>query len=201
MRLQPGARPGLTLQMNDHGINAVRRRARHEADQKPPRRDVAWCRMPPDYGKPRGRSGFCGGATLRFGGHPLSCVRCPPRTFRPAGHQTIERMSTLTNATAITDKTRELCQIILDHPIFQTAQARIQAFVANDQARTQYETLVDKGQELRHRQHHGETLGEAEVRAFETEREALLRNPVARGFVDAQSGLPNYSMPSNNKSP
>jgi cell fate (sporulation/competence/biofilm development) regulator YlbF (YheA/YmcA/DUF963 family) len=132
---------------------------------------------------------FAGGATLRFGGHPLSCVGCPPRTFRPAGHQTIERMSTLTNATAITDKTRELCQIILDHPIFQTAQARIQAFVANDQARTQYETLVDKGQELRHRQHHGETLGEAEVRAFETEREALLRNPVARGFVDAQSEL------------
>ncbi len=126
----------------------------------------------------------CVSAGIRY----LASVALPGHSVR-AGHQTIERMSTLTNATAITDKTRELCQIILDHPIFQTAQARIQAFVANDQARTQYETLVDKGQELRHRQHHGETLGEAEVRAFETEREALLRNPVARGFVDAQSEL------------
>ncbi len=98
-------------------------------------------------------------------------------------------MSTLTDATAITDKTRELCQTILDHPAFQAAQQSIQAFTANDQARAHYESVVSKGQELRHKQHHGEELPEAEVKAFESEREALLRNPVAREFIDAQSDL------------
>lgn len=98
-------------------------------------------------------------------------------------------MSTLTSATAITDKTRELCQTILDHPAFKTAQERIQTFVADDQARAHYETVVSKGQELRHRQHHGETIEQAELQAFESERETLLRNPVAREFIDAQSEL------------
>lgn len=98
-------------------------------------------------------------------------------------------MSTLTNAEAITEKTRELCQTILDHPAFKAAQERIQAFTANDQARAQYEAVVGKGQELRHKQHHGERVAEAEVKAFEADRDALLRNPVARDFVDAQSDL------------
>ena len=98
-------------------------------------------------------------------------------------------MSTLTDATAITNKTRELCQTILDHPAFQTAQQRIQAFVADDQARAKYEAVVSKGQELRHRQHHDEAIHDAEVKAFESDREALLGNPVAREFIDAQSEL------------
>lgn len=98
-------------------------------------------------------------------------------------------MSTLTNAEAITEKTRELCQTILDHPAFKAAQERIQAFTANDQARAQYEAVVGKGQELRHKQHHGERVAEAEVKAFEADRDALLRNPVARDFIDAQSDL------------
>ena len=98
-------------------------------------------------------------------------------------------MSTLTDATAITDKTRELCQTILDHPAFKAAQQRIQTFVADDQARATYETVAGKGQELRHRQHHGEAISDDEVSAFESAREALLGNSVAREFIDAQSEL------------
>jgi cell fate (sporulation/competence/biofilm development) regulator YlbF (YheA/YmcA/DUF963 family) len=98
-------------------------------------------------------------------------------------------MSTLTDATAITDKTRELCQTILDHPTFKSAQERIQAFTANDAARAQYESVVGRGQALRHKQQHGESPGDAEVAAFEKERDALMQNPVARDFVDAQSDL------------
>lgn len=111
------------------------------------------------------------------------------RQKRQTGGRTPKHMSTLNSADAITDKTRELCQTILEHPAFKTAQQRIQAFVANDEARAQYESVVGKGQELRHRQHQGETPGESEVQAFENEREALLRNPVAREFIDAQSEL------------
>lgn len=98
-------------------------------------------------------------------------------------------MSTLTDDSAISTKTRELCQAILDHPDFKSAQQRIQAFVADDAARAQYESVVNKGQELRHKQHHGETPGDAEVAAFESERDSLMRNPVAVAFIDAQSEL------------
>lgn len=105
------------------------------------------------------------------------------------GDETTEHMSTLTDATAITDKTRELCQTILDHPDFKAAQERIQAFTANDVARAHYESVVGKGQELRHKQQHGETLDDEEVAAFEKERDALMKNPVARDFIDAQSDL------------
>lgn len=98
-------------------------------------------------------------------------------------------MSTLTDATAITDKTRELCQTILDHPAFKTAQQRIQTFAADDKAREHYETVASKGQELRHRQNHGEAISDAEVSAFEGDRDALMGNPVAREFIDAQSEL------------
>jgi cell fate (sporulation/competence/biofilm development) regulator YlbF (YheA/YmcA/DUF963 family) len=105
------------------------------------------------------------------------------------GDAMTEYMSTLTDATAITDKTRELCQTILDHPAFKSAQERIQTFTANDAARTQYESVVGKSQELRHKQQHGESLSDEEVAAFEKERDSLMRDPVARDFIDAQSDL------------
>lgn len=126
---------------------------------------------------------------IAFHGTPAIFPRRCNRAQRLVGDATPERMSILTDADAIKEKTRELCQTILDHPAFKTAQERIQAFTANDQARAQYEAVVGKGQELRHKQHHGETVADAEVKAFESDREALLRNPVAREFIDAQSDL------------
>lgn len=98
-------------------------------------------------------------------------------------------MSTLTDATAITDKTRELCQTILDHPAFKSAQQCIQAFVADEQARVHYEAVANKNQELRQRQQRDGSVSDAEARAFENDREALLRNPVAHDFIEAQSDL------------
>jgi len=95
----------------------------------------------------------------------------------------------MTNTSAITEKTRELCQTILEDPGFKSAQGRIQAFVADDQAKSMYETVVGKGQELRHKQHHGDAVSDAEVADFERQRESLMRNPVAVAFIDAQSEL------------
>ena len=111
------------------------------------------------------------------------------RACRPFADAPPFDMSTLTAATAITDKTRELCQTILDHPAFLSAQQRIRAFMADDQARSAYEAVVGKGEALRHKQHHGESVADAERVAFERERVSLLCNPVAAAFIDAQSEL------------
>ena len=89
----------------------------------------------------------------------------------------------------ITQKTKELCQAILDQPELRTAQQRIQTFAADQGARAQYEGLMAKGQALQQKQKQSQPLSGEEISSFEKDREALLNNPVARGFLDAQEEL------------
>jgi|DewCreStandDraft_2_1066082.scaffolds.fasta_scaffold00009_91 cell fate (sporulation/competence/biofilm development) regulator YlbF (YheA/YmcA/DUF963 family) len=96
---------------------------------------------------------------------------------------------TMSQSDAIGRKTRELCETILEDAGFKSAQQRIQAFLDDEKARTQYESVVQQGQELRRKQQYGEPLTEEEIDRFERAREALLANEVARGFLDAQAEL------------
>ena len=98
-------------------------------------------------------------------------------------------MPTLVETDIITEKTRELCEAIAAQPNFQASFQRIEAFMANDQARNQYETVVNKGQALQEKQQQSLPLDDAEIAAFEKEREALLANPVARSFIEAQEDI------------
>jgi cell fate (sporulation/competence/biofilm development) regulator YlbF (YheA/YmcA/DUF963 family) len=86
-------------------------------------------------------------------------------------------------------KTRELCQTILDHAGVKAMRGQIDAFMADEQARAQYEAVVARGQALQDKHDRSLPLDPAEVDAFDREREALSRNPVARGFMEAQEGL------------
>ena len=98
-------------------------------------------------------------------------------------------MQTETEANVITQKTRELCQAILDQADVRSARQKIDAFMADDKTRGQYDSLMMKGQTLQQKQHSGEPLDKAEVADFEQLRESFLGNPVARGFLDAQEDL------------
>jgi cell fate (sporulation/competence/biofilm development) regulator YlbF (YheA/YmcA/DUF963 family) len=98
-------------------------------------------------------------------------------------------MQTTTEETLITQKTKELCQAILDQPDMQSARQAIETFIANDTAKAQYESLMAKGQSLQQKQQRSEQLSPEEISAFESDREALMNNPVARGFLDAQQEL------------
>jgi cell fate (sporulation/competence/biofilm development) regulator YlbF (YheA/YmcA/DUF963 family) len=91
--------------------------------------------------------------------------------------------------TKIEEKTQELCQAIIAQPEMQLIRKRIDTFLADDSARSQYETLTAKGQALHEKQHRGQTLESAEISDFETSRETLLKNTVASGFLDAQEEL------------
>lgn len=96
-------------------------------------------------------------------------------------------MSALT--TTVQNKLEELCRAILAEPSFEGARLRVEKFLIDDSARAQYVRVSEQGEHLHHKQTQGVELGEAEVAAFEKEREGLLSNPVARGFLDAQEEL------------
>lgn len=98
-------------------------------------------------------------------------------------------MQTQTNGNAVLDKTRELCQTILADPKMNQLRVRIDAFMADDTARNQYETVASKGQALHEKQEQAQPLSQEEIQDFESHREKLLSNPVARGFLDAREEL------------
>jgi cell fate (sporulation/competence/biofilm development) regulator YlbF (YheA/YmcA/DUF963 family) len=91
--------------------------------------------------------------------------------------------------TTIARKTRELCQTILDEPSLQEMRQRIDTFMADDEARAQYDSLVSKGQVLQEKQQNAQALTGEEISDFEQHRDTLLKNPVARGYLDAQQEM------------
>ena len=90
---------------------------------------------------------------------------------------------------AILDKTRELCQSIVEHPDYQSLRKNIDSFLANDQARNEYQSLVEKSEELNHKQHQGVRLSQQEISEFESQREKVVNNPLSAEFIRAQQQM------------
>ncbi len=97
-------------------------------------------------------------------------------------------MSTITED-AVMQKTRELCQAIIDQPQFQSLRQQVDTFLANEESKTQYQLVVEKGEALQHKQQMGMPLSHDEIAEFEKHRETLIRNPIARAFLDAQQEM------------
>src|SRR5207244_6493590 len=66
---------------------------------------------------------------------------------------------------------------------------RIDSFMGDEKTRAHYDNLMVKGQALQQKQQMSMPLTGEEISEFEQQREALLNNPVARGFLDAQEEL------------
>jgi len=92
-------------------------------------------------------------------------------------------------ATKIEEKTRELCQTIVEQPEMISIRNRIKTFLSDTNARNQYETVMSKGQALQEKQAQSQPLNGSEIADFEKHRDALLKNTVAREFLDAQEEL------------
>jgi len=98
-------------------------------------------------------------------------------------------MTTDINGNAILEKTRELCEALVTTPGMISIRERINAFLADDQSRAQYESLMTQGRSLQEKQQRSLPLNGGEISEFERQRAALLANPVASGFLDAQQEL------------
>jgi len=92
-------------------------------------------------------------------------------------------------STIIENKARELCETIVAQPQWTSIRTRIDAFLSNDSARGQFDEVNRTGQSLHEKQHSGQPLNGQEVADFEQKRDALLKNPVAKGFLEAQDEL------------
>ncbi len=98
-------------------------------------------------------------------------------------------MSITSTESSIIAKTRELCAHIADDTVFLELQSRIERFLNDDAARLQYQSVHERGEELHQKQHAGVELEAAEIREFESAREALFQNEVATSFLEAQREL------------
>jgi cell fate (sporulation/competence/biofilm development) regulator YlbF (YheA/YmcA/DUF963 family) len=98
-------------------------------------------------------------------------------------------MQSTTVENVVLQKTRELCQAILDQPEYQKIRQGLEAFLANDEVRNQYQALSETGDHLQHKQQNGAQLSDEEVADFERTRQDFLNNPIARGFLDAQQEM------------
>jgi cell fate (sporulation/competence/biofilm development) regulator YlbF (YheA/YmcA/DUF963 family) len=98
-------------------------------------------------------------------------------------------MSIVAEDSAVIAKTKELCAHIASDPSFIKLQADVERFLADDSARLQYQSVHERGEELHHKQHAGVELGATEIREFESARDALFENEIARDFLSAQREL------------
>ncbi|NQX02588.1 YlbF family regulator [bacterium] len=98
-------------------------------------------------------------------------------------------MSIVAEDSSVIVKTKELCAQIASDPSFLKLQADVERFLADDSARLQYQSVHERGEELHHKQHAGVELGATEIREFESARDALFENEVARDFLSAQREL------------
>ncbi len=95
----------------------------------------------------------------------------------------------LAEASPVIAKTKELCAQIASDPSFLKLQADVERFLSDDSARLQYQSVHERGEELHHKQHAGVELGTTEIREFESARDALMENEIARDFLSAQREL------------
>ena len=87
---------------------------------------------------------------------------------------------------AILAKTRELCETILRQAEVTAACRSVETFMQDDAAQGLYQDLMSRGQALHDKQERGLTLADSEIKEFETKRDELTRNPVAKNFLDAR---------------
>ena len=100
-----------------------------------------------------------------------------------------EYPSLVAEDSAVIGKTKELCAEIVSNPAFLELQAKVERFLNDDAARLQYQSVHERGEELHHKQHAGIELGAVEIREFESARDALFANEIARDFLSAQKEL------------
>ena len=98
-------------------------------------------------------------------------------------------MSTTTTETKIPtleEKTRELCQFILEDPVFAAAQGRIETFLENEDATELYGNWQRKASELHQKHHEGNEPSDDEIKEFEGLKAKVLDHPVAADFLEAE---------------
>ncbi|NNC88727.1 MAG: YlbF family regulator [Akkermansiaceae bacterium] len=103
-------------------------------------------------------------------------------------------MNLIADDSAVMEKTKELCAAITEEPEFKELLGKVERFLDDEPARTQFESVHERGEMLQQKQNVGLDLSDVEVKEFEAARAALLENPIAKEFLDAQQHLQTVQM-------
>ena len=87
------------------------------------------------------------------------------------------------------EKTKELCEALLEDPKLKSAFSDIEAFLENDIAKEAFSSMQQKGEELQAKQQGGIELTAGEVEEFNKMRESVEGNEVASAFLSAQETM------------
>jgi cell fate (sporulation/competence/biofilm development) regulator YlbF (YheA/YmcA/DUF963 family) len=98
-------------------------------------------------------------------------------------------MDSTVKESAIIQKTLELCQVITDQPDFQSLKGKLDAFMSDELLKFEFQQVNELSNLLQMKQSHGLAPKDEEIAQFEKLRGALMENPVAKDFIDAQQEL------------
>ena len=96
--------------------------------------------------------------------------------------------TTLPLNSAILEKTRELCTLILGSQEYKSNLEKIEAFFNDPAAQESYREFSQMGQDLHAKQHAGE-LNKEDIDAYDKLEVGLRENPVTGGFMSAEQSL------------
>lgn len=99
------------------------------------------------------------------------------------------RMDTIAKESGIIQRTQDLCQAIVEQADFQSLKEKLDAFMADELLKFQFQQVNDLGNLLQMKQSQGMELKPEEIEQFEKLREEVLGNPIAQGFLDAQQQM------------
>jgi cell fate (sporulation/competence/biofilm development) regulator YlbF (YheA/YmcA/DUF963 family) len=98
-------------------------------------------------------------------------------------------MSIFAKDSAVMAKTKDMCDAIAQDIEFLALQGQVERFLSDDEAKLQYQSVHERGEELHQKQHAGVELSETEIQEFESARDSLMNNEVASDFMEAQQSL------------
>ena len=106
----------------------------------------------------------------------------------PGKRGKIPSMEILSPNSAVLDKARELCQLILQSGEYRENAAKIDAFFQDQGAQAAYRDFSKLGERLHQKQHAGE-LTQTDIDGYDRELAALRGNSVTASFMDAEQTL------------
>lgn len=89
----------------------------------------------------------------------------------------------------LTAKTKELCQAIVELPGFGTIKERVDAFLADELVKYQFQMVSERGNLLQMKQNSARPIEAEEINEFNKMRDDLLANPIAKNFIEAQNEM------------
>ncbi|MDF1816290.1 MAG: YlbF family regulator [Verrucomicrobiales bacterium] len=97
--------------------------------------------------------------------------------------------TTETAIPTLEEKTRELCQFILEDPAYAAASGSIDTFQESEEAQKIYRNWQQKAAELHHMHHEGKEPEQSDIVELERLKQVVMDNQIAADFVEAEDSV------------